>query len=159
MVSAEFIGLEKHLSLLEAMQGGTLDAIKKEMERQAIALQNKVKNDYLSGQVLNVRTGHLKRSITEKVTSDGQGHFEGIVGTNIKYGRYWELGFDRKVGTGARGGPKTITSAITLAKYMLAHPPGQKHYNARPFLKPALLESAPAIRAALEAALRKATRL
>ena len=157
MVTAEFIGVEKVLSLMESMRPGVSAGIKAEMLRQTITLQNKVKSSYLSGNPLNVRTVRLKNSITQKVT-ESDGHFEGIVGTNVKYGRYWEKGFDRKVGAGARGGPRTITSALALAKYFMLHQPGTKHYAARPFLVPALNELSPSIRAALIAAVQKAVK-
>ena len=155
MVSAEFIGAEKVLSLMDSMKEGTSTAILAVMRRQAITLQNLVKNSYLNGDPLHVRTGTLKRSITQRVT-EANGHYEGIVGTNIKYGRYWELGFDRKVGAHARGGPKTITSATAMAKYEALHPSSKKHYAARPFLAPALGLMRPEIIAALQAAVAKA---
>lgn len=155
MVSAELIGVEKVLSFMQSIRPGVASTIRAEMERQTITLQNKVKDDYLSGGALNVRTGTLKRSISKRVT-EADGHYEGIVGTNVKYGRYWEQGFDRKVGAGARGGPKSISSQLELVKYILLHPPGKKHYTARPFLVPALNALAPSIRVALQAAVAKA---
>ena len=159
MITAEFIGIEKVLSLMEAMQPGIIAGIKAEMSRQAIILQGTVQHNYLEGpRPLHLgvgKTGLLKRSITQKVT-ESNGHYEGIVGTNVKYGGYWEKGFDRKVGAGARGGPKTIVSEMALAKYRATHQPGVKHYAARPFLVPALRELEPSIRAALEAVLNKA---
>ena len=158
MVEAQFIGVEKVLSLFESMQPGIIAGIKAEMSRQAIMLLNKVKDGYLEGprpERLGVgKTGLLKRSITQKVTAT-DGHYEGIVGTNVKYGGYWEMGFDRKVGAGARGGPKSITSELALAKYYATHQPGVKHYAARPFLVPALKEMEPTIKAALMAAVAR----
>jgi hypothetical protein len=160
MVSAEIVGVNRVLSLMESMKAGVLDGLRKEMRRQTIALQSTVVRGYLDGHIsatvgLKVgKTGHLHRSIAEKVTESG-GHFEGIVGTKVNYGVFWETGFDRKVGAGARGGPKSITSAMALAKYHQMHPSGVRHYR-RQFLAPALIERTPAIRQALEEAVRKA---
>ena len=92
MVTAEIIGFSKVLSFMESLKAGVRTTIKQEMERQAVNLQNTVKDGYLSGQALGVRSGHLKRSIAKQVTED-YGHFEGLVGTNLAYGRFWELGF------------------------------------------------------------------
>jgi HK97 gp10 family phage protein len=46
----------------------------------------------LSDDVLHVRTGRLRRSITQTVTEDG-GNILGTVGTNVVYARFQELGF------------------------------------------------------------------
>jgi phage gpG-like protein len=51
-----------------------------------------VKNDKLSGQVLKVRTGRLRRSITYKL-SNGDNTASATVGTNLSYGRAQEYGF------------------------------------------------------------------
>lgn len=60
--------------------------------KKAIALQRHVIQDKLTGQVLRVRTGTLRRSITFRVEK-GSSAVYGIVGTNISYGRTHEYGF------------------------------------------------------------------
>ena len=157
MVSAEITGTNRVLTFLESLKPGTRQAVRDEMNRQAVALQKLVVKGYLTGQVLNVRTGHLRRSIAMKVKDDGQ-HFEGIVGTKVLYGRFWELGFDRRVGYGTRGGPKSIIEKFALFRYMIKHPQGVKHFAPRAFLKPALDERRLAIQAALVAAVEKAVK-
>jgi len=97
----------------------------------------------LTDDVLKVRTGDLRLPITQKVTDDGGG-INGVVGTKVKYGRFWEEGFDRKIGAGARGGPR-ILKGKSLETYIAKHPPGTKHYDARPFLKPALYATTPSL--------------
>jgi hypothetical protein len=62
------------------------------INRLTIMLQNMVKNDKLSGQVLGVRTGRLKRSIEGVVTQEGA-HAEGVVSTALGYGIGWETGW------------------------------------------------------------------
>lgn len=57
-----------------------------------IKLQRHVKQDKLTGQVLHVRSGTLRRSITSKVKQSSTGVY-GIVGTNVVYGAVHEFGF------------------------------------------------------------------
>lgn len=102
----------------------------------AIDIQGYVMGEKLTGQVLNVRTGNLRTSINQKVV-DSTTSIRGSVGTNIWYGALWEQGFDRKVGAGARGGPRTLFGRA-LERYQLQHPPAVKHYPARSFLASAL---------------------
>jgi phage gpG-like protein len=59
-------------------------------KRLAIMLQRYVKESKLSGQVLNVRTSTLHRSINQRVDED---KVIGYVGTNVPYGRIHEFGF------------------------------------------------------------------
>jgi phage gpG-like protein len=62
--------------------------------RLAIMLQGYVKEEKLSGQVLHVRTGNLRRSINQRVDED---RVIGYVGTNVPYGRVHEFGFSGNV--------------------------------------------------------------
>ncbi|HLW71575.1 MAG TPA: hypothetical protein VKS22_13245 [Candidatus Binataceae bacterium] len=59
----------------------------REMARQTIALQNYVRNDKLSGQVLKTRTGTLRRSINQRVEDRGS-EIVGIVGADLDAARY-----------------------------------------------------------------------
>ena len=61
--------------------------------RATLMVLRRVKQDKLTGQVLNVQTGRLRRSITNSISSNGTGKIIGIVGTNVAYGRIHELGF------------------------------------------------------------------
>ena len=68
------------------------------MNRITIGLQARVKAEKLSGQVLHVRTGTLRRSINREVRASGSaGMIEGIVGTNVEYAAAHEYGFDGTV--------------------------------------------------------------
>ena len=60
--------------------------------RLAITVQAAVKDTKLSGQVLHVRTGTLRRSINQEVKAT-PGSIMGIVGTNVPYGAVHEFGF------------------------------------------------------------------
>lgn len=66
--------------------------IVKGVGRIALRLMTRVKGQKLSGQVLNVRTGRLRRSITQRVESSAD-QISGIVGTNVEYAAIQEFGF------------------------------------------------------------------
>jgi len=70
--------------------------IVKSIQLLTIKLTNKVKNDKLSGQVLNVRTGRLRNSIHSKVEHTPNA-IKGIVQTNVKYAAVHEYGFKGSV--------------------------------------------------------------
>jgi len=65
--------------------------IYKSMQKITSFLAGYVKRQKLTGQVLRVRTGRLRNSITSKVEVKGN-EVIGRVGTNVEYGRIWELG-------------------------------------------------------------------
>jgi len=137
-----------HAESLIARMDGAPDALRRSlkivMDRLSIMVQRSVKEDKLTGQVLHVRTGTLRRSINREVTERADGVFA-TVGTNVGYGIAWENGFTRQVGAGARGGPRTLQGAA-LDRYMARHPSGTKEIAARPFLRPTLEEFKPRIR-------------
>lgn len=60
-------------------------ALRRTLERETILLQRHVVEDKLSGQVLNVRTGTGRRSITATVEDGPGGSLVGRVGTNLGY--------------------------------------------------------------------------
>ncbi len=113
------------------------DAVRMSVQRLTLRLLAKVKADKLSGQVLNVRTGRLRRSINQRVEVNGQGAY-GKVGTPVKYGRIHEFG-----GTVSRPSSRG---------------PGRATYPERSFLRSALREMEPSIRAALREALVRSMR-
>ena len=140
------------------------DAILRAVKSLAIQLQTYVKSRKLSGaspaarakgaatgagkyagQALGVVTGRLKRSITHKVT-ETSGGVEGIVGTNVSYGRVHEYGFSGTVTVRehlrrSRSGSHSVSAhsrAVNLPE--------------RSFLRSSLREN----RALIESTLRKA---
>jgi len=62
------------------------------LDRSTTMIQVRVKQK-LSGEVLHVRTGTLRRSINKEVRNAGNGVIEGIVGTNVEYAAIHEYGF------------------------------------------------------------------
>lgn len=74
-----------------------LSAIFSVITRLTIKLQGHVKENKLSGQVLKVKTGRLRRSINQRVDNDANEGPVGTVGTNVSYARPHELGFSGDV--------------------------------------------------------------
>lgn len=152
MIRAWLVGSDAVIANFDAFPGNLRDELETCIKKLTMDLTKKVKQEKLSGQSLNRKTGRLSRSVTPSFDSNG-GKFVGIVGTNVSYGRFWELGFDRKVGAGARGGPRKMLENAK-ARYFQKHPPGVKHYGPRSFLGSALNEMAPEIQAKIEQAVR-----
>lgn len=69
-----------------------LAALKTEIRRIAVDVSGHVKDKKLSGQVLKVQTGRLRRSINFRVGESETG-IEATVGTNVEYARVHEFGF------------------------------------------------------------------
>ena len=84
------------------------DEIAVAIKRTGMQLLTYVKTPMLSGKALNVKTGHLRGSINMRLAEDAKS-LSAFVGTNVSYGTLWELGFSRKVGAGARGGPTGLS--------------------------------------------------
>jgi len=77
---------------VEALQPAALrPPLRQTVERETIALQAHVVEQKLSGQVLHVRTGTLRRSITYTMHEDEDG-IVGTVGTNLEYAAIHEYG-------------------------------------------------------------------
>ena len=159
MITSSVTGSEAVIVRLNAtLPSGVKKSLEKAITSLSIGLQRQVVRDKLSGGVLGVKTGTLRRSIDQVVTVDDTSVI-GKVSTNVKYGKAWEYGFTRRVGAGARGGPRSLSGAA-LSRYFEKHPPGSKDYPARSFLRSALkdLEQSGKIRTTIEAAIREGIR-
>ena len=92
MLKMEFIGSDVLAAVLRTYGDKVQTAIVQSVGRSALRLQREVMQNRLSGQVLNVRTGNLRRSIHQQVTNTG-GAVIGEVNTNVRYGKAHEYGF------------------------------------------------------------------
>ena len=161
MISGYLIGDREMVAKLSAMPAAVHDEVLKTVTTLQQRLIAEVVGNKLAGQVLKRRTGKLAGSIpinapeTRSRMEDDGIRIIAYVGTNVSYGIGWEYGFDRKVGAGARGGPRTLTGKARET-YFAKHPPGVKHMAARPFLAPALQEMKPLITRELTDALTRA---
>lgn len=88
-------GAKKTAKNLRNVGKRTHDSVRKSLGRLTLELMTKVKLEKLSGpgtgQALNVRTGRLRRSITQRITDNGR-EVRGIVGTNVEYAKFHEFG-------------------------------------------------------------------
>ncbi len=148
MISGYLVGDKELIARFRAMPAAVKDEVDATVVKLGYALQLRVQSQYLRGPRparLGVKTGRLLRSITQS-GGDGRSRFESTattsfayVGTNVEYAAGWEYGFARKVGAGARGGPRTLTGRARDT-YFAKHPPGIKNVAARAFLAPALAD-------------------
>jgi len=139
MITGALIGDRELVQRVSAIPQAAQAELVPTVQRLIFAVEARSKTTYLRGPRplhLGVVTGRLSSSVTThmEVTSDS---VYGICGTNVGYGKLWELGFTKKVGAGARGGPRTLTGGAR-ERYFAKHPPGVKQVAARPFLSPAL---------------------
>lgn len=162
MISATVIGDRELIARVQAMPDVVRGEIVTEVKRLGFKLQAKVQTEYLNGQVLHVRTGRLKSSITQGATdsrsrfADSGSEIAYFVGTNVKYGGTWEYGADVPAYTvrpvNAKALRFMIGGAVVFAKS--ANIPAH-HIAARPFLAPALASMKQEIIDGLQAALKR----
>lgn len=91
-IRAEIVGDEKLIAQFNQVYPTLQGELEKATARAALRLLRHVKEDKLSDQVLHVRSGRLRRSITMRVEQDGK-TTTGWVGTNVVYARRLEYGF------------------------------------------------------------------
>lgn len=151
-ITGTVIGGEEAVARFKAMPTRLRIELSGGIARAALRLQAYVKGDKLSGGVLKVRTGRLRRSINERVIEETN-KVTGIVGTNVEYAAVHEYGF---TGTeNVRAHLRQLKSGAT--QNVRAHT-RTVHMPERSFLRSALKDMAPEIRAEFEAALGRAMR-
>jgi len=92
MLKAQIIGGQAAANHLRGVAPNIVTALDKRIMALTYKLQGKVKSDKLTGQVLNVKTGRLRRSINARFEGQGTGTSAGYVGTNVVYARAHEYG-------------------------------------------------------------------
>jgi len=114
----------------------------------------------LSGQVLNVRTGNLRRSIHHQVTSSG-GLVVGEVNTNVRYGAAHEYGFAGTVNVKAsmRQIRQAFGRPLKSPRYVQIRAHSRNvRLPERSFLRSALCDMKPGIEADLQKSIERALR-
>jgi len=130
-LNVKIVGLDNVKVNLLAHSDRIHKALRDEITLIGFELERDVKANYLSGQYLRVKTGKLRQSIKNKVTTNSS-EIKTIVGTNVWYGRFHHEGF---AGTQSiREHLRKTSSGATVVK---AH---TRRVNARsrPFLADAL---------------------
>lgn len=92
MIAGYVYGGDEVRAKFDSMPTELRVALGRGIGRAVLAIQKQVKQEKLSGQVLNVKTGRLRRSITTRITESPEA-ITGIVGTNVSYARAHEYGF------------------------------------------------------------------
>jgi hypothetical protein len=159
MIEGLVLGGTEVVQRFDAMPKRLREELRVGIERLSIRLTNKVK-DKLNGQVLKVRTGLLRRSITQAVMEQGD-TVTGITSTAVAYARAHEYGFDGVVSV--RAHMRTIKQAfgrsINPVTFPVAAHSMHMKLPEKSFLRSSLreLEASGAIRDGLAEAVRKAT--
>lgn len=98
MITGTLIGDRQLIARLNAMPAAMKTEIDATVQKLGFELEARVKRDFLTGQVLKVRTGRLRSSISQGAP-DSRSRFESAptkaiyyVGTNVSYGVAWERG-------------------------------------------------------------------
>lgn len=141
IVTVSVVGDAAMIARLRAMPANVRLELTNAVRDETIYEAGYVKDRKLSGQVLNVRTGTLRRSITFGAGTSrievGLNRIMGIVGTNVIYGAIHEFG-------------GLVHRVSSLGKAFTAH------YPARSFLRTTLQENAERIRRVLTDAVKRA---
>ena len=91
MLNAHVVGTEQVARSFRSMPDIILGRIEAVTEKFCLDLSARVKSRKLTGQVLNVRTGRLRRSIHHELTRSST-KVQGAVGTNVEYAKLHEYG-------------------------------------------------------------------
>jgi phage gpG-like protein len=92
MLTAKLVNGESLIANTNAFTAKMMARLRVIVARIAVEMVARVKADKLSDQVLHVRTGRLRRSITYRM-EEGKNTAKAVVGTNLAYGRAQEYGF------------------------------------------------------------------
>lgn len=170
VISAKITGAQTVIHRFASAGPKVEGNVRAEMRRLGVDLETIIKRDRLTGQVLHVRRGRLRRSINTRSVDDGR-VFVNTTGTNVKYGRFWELGFTgteqvrafvrHHTGGDKRGrlegltksGKPRIGKVAEGVSFVRAHS-RRVDVKARPFLRPSLRQLMPEARRRLARAAR-----
>lgn len=152
MIRGTIIGGEAAIQRFERMPEKLRIELKAGITRAALRVQTQTKQSKLSGQVLNVRTGRLRRSINVDVQQTAE-RVVGTVGTNVEYAHIHEYGF-----TGAVGVREHLRTAKSGKTSIVRGHSRNVHIPEKSFLRSALADMAEPIRHEFEQAVLRATR-
>lgn len=92
MITVSVVGREELVAKLDAIPEAVRKGLRSAILEQLIQLQGYVKEQKLTGQVLKVQTGTLRRSINVSSLEETGSKISGAVGTNTQYGKLHEYG-------------------------------------------------------------------
>lgn len=157
MIEGQVVGGTELVQRIGAFGPKIQGGLEKAIRRLTIELLAQVKAQKLSGQVLNVKTGRLRRSITQRIDGAGSASVTGTVGTNVAYGKVHEFGgpqtirAHQRMMTKAWGKPVKEPRLISVRAHIAKYPE-------RSFLRSALADLEPKIKATLQGAVTEAVK-
>jgi len=159
MISAWLEGDQETIARFTLFGANLRTQLEKKVRSLTMDLVKKVKEEKLSGQVLNKKEGRLSRSITPSFESTDTG-FTGIVGTNVSYAARHEFGFTgsedvkpfTRMMTQAFGKPVKSPRMIQVRAFTR-----KVNYPEHSFLRSSLNEMREDIRAEIEQTVRETT--
>lgn len=157
MIAAGLVGGEVALARLRAMPHVAQAGVARAIAKLGTDLQNNVRQDKLSGQLLAARSGSLRSSIELQTIERGMAT-TATVFTNLDYAAAHEFGF---------AGTVNVRASLREIKEVFGHPIAETTVGVRAhsrrmdlpersFLRSALDEMSPDINAGVDAALREA---
>lgn len=152
MMKGEIIGGDELRAKVAVYAPNLVSRFTRMMNRLVITLQRNVKADKLSGQVLNVRTGRLRRSINTRMEGENTPSVAGYVGTNVVYGRAQEYGFHGVVTVreSLRKQTKAFGKSIEPVDVVVRSHTRHVNLPEHSFLRSALADMAPTIKLELD---------
>lgn len=167
MITGSVTGQDGIRTRLQRTERGVHPAIERTIKKEALNLVSVVKRK-LSDVLVKVRTGRLRRSINALFTS-GNNTFQAAVGTNVKYARPLELGFNGTVNVPAHsvkafkrlqstafGKPMKSPRIVDVRAHVVKAHSMKMNVRARRFLGSSLDENKPRIMGNLRKALAEA---
>lgn len=160
MIKGEVLGGDAVVTRLKTGDSRLREGMSQSIGRLVLTLQRNVKADKLSGQVLNVRTGRLRRSINSRLENNNTAQPAGFVGTNVSYARAWEYGFDGKVNVRQSLRMQVVAFGKSIEPRQVTVQAHSRtvHMPAKSFLGSALQEMQPEIMRELSGAVTEAIR-
>ncbi|MGH8158371.1 MAG: hypothetical protein ACREPQ_09635 [Rhodanobacter sp.] len=141
-------GQDNVIRMMLAFGSGARAKLLDTMNTVAIDIASYIKDQKLSGQVLKVRTGRLRRSITPSVEASGSGISAVTLGggTNVAYARPHEYGFQGTVNVPTYQRMQTMAWGRPMEAKLVqvrAHPM-RLNIPERSFMRSGLRDKAPA---------------
>jgi HK97 gp10 family phage protein len=158
-ITIQITGQEAVIARLKAMGGGVRQSLRRAVIASAIDVQARSRQK-LAGEVLNERTHHLHDSIHFETVQDDASGVVTRVGTDVAYAAFWEYGFSgtENVREHLRRTSVAFGRPITPVDVLVRAHSRQVDQAPRSFLRSALAELEPEIRARIEAAVHQAVK-
>lgn len=141
----QIAGVERVVLRLQNLAASATAKLRATMSSVATDVSSYVKETKLSGQVLNVRSGRLRRSINGQVR-DSADAVSALIGTNLVYAKVYEFGFQGTVNVPAHTRMQTMAfgRAMPAREVEVRAHPMRMNMPERSFLRTSLRETAPA---------------